>query len=78
MSDDRHDREGDGEERVGPGGGGTGGESHGEDLGMQLEHEAEGDAEEDARTGSGRPPGDSEDTVPFDKESRLADQEPSG
>jgi hypothetical protein len=73
MSDDRHDREGNGEERVGPGGGGTGGESHGEDLGMQLEHDAE-----EAGTGSGRPPGDREDTVPFDKESRLADQEPSG
>jgi hypothetical protein len=68
--------EGGQQERTGPGStGGTGGQSHGEDLARHLEHDAEGDAEDPRQPASG-PTEDREDQVPFDKESRLSDVDP--
>jgi hypothetical protein len=73
-SDDRDDLEGGRQDRPGPEStGGTGGESHGEDLGMHLDHHAEGDAEERREPGSSGAENGGDDPVPFDKESRLSD-----
>jgi hypothetical protein len=74
-SDDRRDLEGDPEDPVAPGGtGATGGQSHGEDLGMHLEHDAEDHTETEPDGADGGR--DQDEVVPFDKESRLSDVGP--
>lgn len=76
MGDGDH-LEGSQQEQAGPGStGGTGGQSHGEDLALHLEHDAEGDAEDPRQPESGPTEDRREDQVPFDKESRLSDVDP--